>query len=185
MAESAQRLELPPLQRTGLTPCSAARVEPGQLAPSLLSVFAREVHWGIGLKRYISILTSAGRGRLPQKRHAVPHCEEGLLSHTPGGTHGSHAVVGSPGDKPSFAAYGRRGFQALQCALTVHETACDSRVKTTATTTTTTTTLSRESREDLQSSHDENANLSLQDHSGVNQRTAPVESPRFSAQFAL
>ena len=64
-----------------------------------------------------------------KKRRTVPHCEEGPRPHTPGGTRGSHGVVGPP-----------RQTQALQCALTRHETACESKVKTTATTTTTTKT---------------------------------------------
>ena len=48
-----------------------------------------------------------------------------------------------PGTNP-HAAHGRRKFKALQCALTRHETACESKVKTTLFTTTilfTTTTL--------------------------------------------
>ena len=35
-------------------------------------------------------------------------------------------------------SHGRREFKSLQCALSRHETACESRVKTTTTTTTTT-----------------------------------------------
>ena len=45
-------------------------------------------------------------------------------------THGVPGLCVHPGINP-HAAHGRRKFKALQCALTRHETACESKVKTT------------------------------------------------------